>query len=217
MPAEPFKFDGVLDEWKKNQILRYCRKSVLDVGCNTGELVGFLNSIGIYAEGIDSEPKHIASARTKFTKSKFFTGTDLSIFSDNQFETAVAWNVLEHIPDDFAALKEFLRVAESNVILSVPKEDDISLPFSRVTYRPYVDPTHVHYYTRERIAELVHGIGDFDLYFEDTTRVRPLLAYHKIGIPLWLCKFFDEIFWLVGKDKNVLHANLMVVITKNKK
>lgn len=214
MPAEPFKFDGVLDEWKKNQILRFCRKSALDVGCNTGELVGFLNSIGIYAEGIDSDAKHIALARAKFKAAQFFTGTDLSIFSDDQFETAIAWNVLEHIPDDFTTLKEFLRIAQSNVILSIPKEDDISLPFSRVTYRPYVDPTHVHYYTRENIERMVNRIGDFDIYFADTTRVRPLLAYHKIGIPLWVCKFLDQAFWLIGKNKDVLRANLMVVITK---
>lgn len=214
MPAEPFKFDGVLDEWKKNQIMRFCKNSALDVGCNSGELVGYLNSIGRYAEGIDNSEQLILQARQKYPHATFHLGQDLSIFSDNQFDTIVAWNVLEHIPDDIGVLREFLRIAKTNVILSIPKEDEISLPYSRVTYRPYVDPTHVHYYTRELLNNMVSGIGHYNIYFEDTTRVRPLLAYHKIGIPLWLCKSLDALFWSIGEKRELFHANIMTVITK---
>ncbi|MFA6455571.1 MAG: class I SAM-dependent methyltransferase [Bacteroidota bacterium] len=214
MPAEPFKFDGVLDEWKKNQIMRFCKKSVLDVGCNSGELVGYVNSIGHYAEGIDNSEPLITQAKQKYPSSTFHLGQDLSIFSDNQFESIVAWNVLEHIPDDIGVLKEFLRIAKTNVILSIPKEDELSLPYSRVTYRPYVDPTHVHYYTREILQQMISSIGNYEVYFEDTTRVRPLLAYNKLGIPLWLCKGIDSFFWSIGTSKEVFHANIMVVITK---
>ena len=100
MPPEPYKFDGVLDEWKKQQILRFCKKTVLDIGCNTGELVGYLNSIGIYAEGIDSNVDFIAQGRKYFPEARFYVGTDLSQFTDNQFESIIAWNVLEHVDQD---------------------------------------------------------------------------------------------------------------------
>jgi ubiquinone/menaquinone biosynthesis C-methylase UbiE len=214
MPAEPFKFDGVLDEWKRSQILRFCKATALDVGCNTGELVGHLNAIGIRAEGIDTNQEFIRAASQKFPLARFHAGQDLSVFQDSQFETVIAWNVLEHIPDDRQTLKEFLRIANVNVILSIPKEDEISLPSSRVTYRPYVDPTHVHYYTREILTTMLQGLGTVDIYFEDTTRVRPLLAYEKIGIPAWLCRSLDTLFWSLGRNNEVLHANLMAIITK---
>jgi ubiquinone/menaquinone biosynthesis C-methylase UbiE len=214
MPAEPFKYDGTLDEWKKGQIMRFCRSSALDIGCNTGALVGYLTSIGRHAEGIDNSEQHIEEARRTFPSATFHLGTDLTQFTDGQFDSVVAWNVLEHIPEDEEALRQFLRIARENVIISVPKEDDLSLPYSRVTYRPYVDPTHLHYYTRESVSAMVKRIGEYSVFFEDTTPVRPMLAYAKIGIPLWLCRTLDALFWKIGRGTEILHANLMVIITK---
>jgi ubiquinone/menaquinone biosynthesis C-methylase UbiE len=212
VPAEPFKYDGVLDKWKCDHILRFCKKSALDIGCNTGNLVAFLNGAGIQAEGIDSAEGHIEAAKKINPRCSYHCGTDLKIFSDNQFESVIAWNVLEHIDDDYAALREMIRIASKNVILSIPKEDDLSLPDSRVTYRPYVDPTHRHYYTRETVAAMVARAGDFGFHIEDASRVRPLLAYAKIGIPRWICASLDSIFWSLGGDKAPLLANLIAVI-----
>jgi len=90
MSAEPFKHDGQLDDGKKQQIVALSGRTVLDVGCNTGELVGWLNSVGVYAEGIDINPEYIRAARTKFRDLKFHVGEDLSIFGDNECETVVA-------------------------------------------------------------------------------------------------------------------------------
>ena len=215
MPAEPFKYDGKLDPDKTNRILQFCDESVLDIGCNTGELVGYLSTIGIHAEGIDIDEGHIRTAKLHFPASSFHVGSDLSRFADNQFKTVVVWDVLEHIPDDFTALGECLRIASSNVILSVPKEDEISLPHSRVTYRPYVDPTHVHYYSRAVMTEMLNKLGRYRIYFEDFYRVRPLMAYVKIGIPFRVCNLLDRLFWKVGHNTELFYGNLMVVITKN--
>ncbi|CAD5372459.1 Class I SAM-dependent methyltransferase [Rubrivivax sp. A210] len=212
MSAEPFKYDGALDAWKCNHILRFCQGSALDIGCNTGNLVAFLNRTGIPAVGIDSESAHVEAARKAHPDCEFHCGTELRQFSDKQFESVIAWNVLEHIEDDVGALQEMIRIASRNVILSIPKEDDLSLPDSRVTYRPYVDPTHRHYYTRQIIAGLLAQTGAFKAHIEDASRVRPLLAYAKIGIPRWLCATLDSIFWRLGGDKTPLLANLIVVI-----
>jgi len=214
MPAEPFKFDGLLDNWKSDKIMRFCKKSALDIGCNTGELVAFLNERNIYAEGIDSNESFITKARSKNVDLNFHCGIDLSIFRNNQFESVIAWNVLEHIENDDIALKEMLRIASNNVILCIPKEDELSLPNSLVTYRPYVDPTHKHYYTPERIKNMVSDIGKFEIYFEDTTRVHPVLAYNKIGIPYWICSLIDTIFWKFGTEKHLFYADLIVVVNK---
>ena len=214
MSTDAYINDGMLDETKKNLILKYCKRSVLEVGCNTGELAGYLNSIGIYAEGVDINDSFIGIAKSKYPNVKFHCGADFSIFKDNQFETVIAWDVLEHISDDGHALKEFSRIASLNVALSVPKEDQISLPYSCVTYRPYVDPTHVHFYTKERLENMVNQLGDYKLCVEDTYRVRPLMAYEKIGIPRIICSLLDKIFWRIGKNKEILCANLVAEISK---
>jgi len=186
MPPEPFKFDGDLTEWKKSQILRFVGRSVLDVGCNTGNLVRWLNSIGIYTEGIDRGDQ----------------------WPERQFESVVCWNTLEHIENDQEALEKMLRIATKNVILSIPKEDDISLPDSRLTYRPYVDPTHKHYYTRKRLAKM---IGAHKTLIELITPIRPALIYNKCGMPKWLCSLADALLW---RENENMYCNYLVVIWK---
>ena len=65
MPAEPFKFDGILTPFKAKIVAKFSRDSVLDVGCNDGELVNYLNSIGKKAVGIDMDEKLISKAKSK--------------------------------------------------------------------------------------------------------------------------------------------------------
>ena len=123
---------------------------------------------GHYSEGIDINPHYADAARSGFPNARLHVGCDLRAFEDNRFETVVASDVLEHIPDDALALSKFVRIARFNELLSVPKEDAISPPHSRVTYRPYLDPTHVHYYTKERLSTMVRHWGGYTLRVEDT-------------------------------------------------
>lgn len=190
MPPEPFKFDGDLTDWKKNQILRFVGTTALDVGCNTGNTTRWLNSIGIKTLGIDREDQPLYQ------------------FESGEFESVIGWNVLEHFEDDSFALHQMFRIASKNVILSVPKEDDISLPDSRLTYRPYVDPTHRHYYTRDRLAQM---IGGYTTLIEPTTPVRPALVYEKCGVPRWLCSLADSLLW---RENENMYCNYLVVIWK---
>jgi len=210
--ADPFKFDGALDPWKLGQILPACHRTVLDIGCNTGNLVATLNQQGRHAEGIDIDEAHIALARQHHPQCTFHAGADLTRFADGQFESVVAWNVLEHIEDHVTALREMTRIASKNVILSIPKEDDLSLPDSRVTYRPYVDLTHFHYYRRDSILKMVHDLGWRTVQIEDISRARPLLAYARIGIPRWLCATLDNLFWAISRRRESFFSSLRVVI-----
>lgn len=212
MSAEAFKFDGSLDPWKLGQILPHCSGSVLDIGCNSGNLVGYLASRGHHAEGIDVEAGLIEQARQQHPQCRFHLGPDLSQFRDGQFDTVVAWNVLEHIQDHETALREMTRIAAKKVVLSIPKEDDLSLPDSRVTYRPYVDLTHFHYYRRDTIQAMVHALGFRQLLIDDISRARPLLAYAKLGVPRWLCASLDNLFWLLSRSRDSFFSSLRVVI-----
>ncbi|MBP6217207.1 MAG: class I SAM-dependent methyltransferase [Oligoflexales bacterium] len=214
MAADPFKFDGHLNQSKLDLILPYCEKKILDVGCNTGALVSYLNSNGFYAEGIDADEQCIKKAREQSKDLRFHHGSSLSDFSNDQFETVVAWNVLEHIQEDDFALGEMLRIASKRVVLCVPREDQISLPYSGVTYRQYVDPTHVHYYTRELLTSMIAKHGSYRITFQNPSRVRPLLAYEKIGVPRIICAVLDRILWKISSKKDLFYSDIMVVIHK---
>ncbi|MCX6722980.1 MAG: class I SAM-dependent methyltransferase [Candidatus Staskawiczbacteria bacterium] len=212
--ADPFKLDGFLDEFKKEKVLQYIKGSVLDVGCNDGQLVNFINSIGKKSAGIDYDYNLIKIAKNRFPALEFKVASMESIpYKDLSFNTCVAWNILEHLEDDEKGLKELLRVAKNNVILTVPKEDEISIP-SGVTYRHYIDPTHKHYYTTEKLKELIKNSNGEIIHMETISRAHPLLAYAKIGIPLIFCKILDKIFWKISKNKDPFLSVYFLVIAK---
>jgi|GEM_PF-1781417 hypothetical protein len=67
-------------------------------------------------------------------------------------------NVLEHT-DDLSALQEAYRVCRKNVVFSVPHEKEEELGHYNITYHPYVDPTHLRYYTMERVTATFADAG----------------------------------------------------------
>lgn len=217
MPAEPFKFDGVLTSFKAKIVAKFAGDSVLDIGCNDGELVNYLNSIGKSAVGIDIDEKLISEAKNKYPRIEFKVASAESIpYGNDSFDTCVAWNVLEHLEDDRAGFNEMMRVARKNVILTVPREDEISIP-SSVTYRHYIDPTHRRYYTEKRLKELIEAGKGRIVHLELVSRVRPLLAYAKIGIPVILCKLLDKIFWKISRNKEPFLSVYLVIVEKGNK
>jgi len=216
MPAEPFKFDGILTSFKAKAVEKFSGDSVLDVGCNDGELVNYLGSIGKRAAGIDIDENLIAKAKRKYPHIEFKVASAESIpYNDDSFDTCVAWNLLEHLEDDKKGFTELLRVARKNVILTIPREDEISIP-SGVTYRHYIDPTHKHYYSEKDIKKLINGKGNI-VYLEPISRVAPLLAYQKIGIPMMLCKLLDKIFWKIVPNKDSFLSVWLVIVKKRNK
>jgi ubiquinone/menaquinone biosynthesis C-methylase UbiE len=216
--SNAFLYDGSLDEWKKSMILNCCGKvsSVMDVGCNTGDLVAYFESIGVSAAGVDVNNELIDVALRKYPGLRFEVANSLNNYDDSSVDVVIAWNVLEHVADEMDYLKNMWRMAKSKVVLSIPKEDAISLPDSRVTYRPYVDITHLRYYTKEKLQELACSIGCDDFEIIETSRVRPMLAYAKIGINKKFCQFMDNLLWMLSRNKSVFYSNLVVVFNKIK-
>ncbi len=214
--SNAFLYDGSLDEWKKSMILKCCGKatSVMDVGCNTGDLVAFFNSIGVSAAGMDVNEEFIKAAFRKYPDLQFEVASSLDKYNDSIVDAVIAWNVLEHVSDEMSYLKNMWRIARRKVVLSIPKEDAISWPDSRVTYRPYVDITHLRYYSKEKIQNLAASIGCDDFEILETSRVRPMLAYAKIGINRRFCRLIDNILWFLSRDKSVFYSNLVVVFNK---
>lgn len=203
------------EQFRKKKIVEYAGDTVLDIGCNTGADVDFCQKIGKEAVGIDLNPGLIEKAKRRYPWSFKQSRAEELPYKDGEFKTVMMWDVLEHIANDRNALSEALRVSSGNVLLGVPKEDYFSPPISGVTYRQYIDATHRHYYSRKKIAALINSLGDYKILIEEYCRIRPLLIYHEIGIPKFICKYIDRLFWLLSyKKKNLFMRNLFVIIFK---
>ncbi len=138
-----------------DKILKNAGNSILDVGCGSGRYVRSLLQRGYEAYGLDRAPRYYASVSSR----QIMKGDACHLpFKDQSFDTILLLNVLEHV-DDRAALREAYRVCKKNVIFGVPHEKERELGDFYVTYHPYVDPTHLRYYTVQSVKTTFTSAG----------------------------------------------------------
>ncbi len=112
-------------------------KSILDVGCGYGWFeLACVNKKCFKVVGIEPSEKDLLTARKniKNPQIKFIKGSALSLpFNDNQFDTVVSWEVIEHIPQktERQMFKEISRVLKPNgtFYLSTPNKSFFSNVF----------------------------------------------------------------------------------------
>jgi SAM-dependent methyltransferase len=110
------------------------RPRILDVGCGTGANLLMLSQYGD-AEGVDVSEDALAFCRERgLEKVKLGAAEDLP-YDDGTFDLVTALDVVEHIDDDLAGLREMRRVLRpgGRVLLFVPTfmflwglQDDVS-------------------------------------------------------------------------------------------
>ncbi|MBK8594457.1 MAG: methyltransferase domain-containing protein [Holophagales bacterium] len=99
--------------------------SLLDLGCGPGVLLRALaaSTSGVRAAGLDAGMERLLQARSAPTPAPLLRGDALRLpFRDSAFDRVLGAEVLEHLPDDAAALRELRRVLAPGglLALSVP-------------------------------------------------------------------------------------------------
>ena len=106
---------------------------ILDVGCGTGANLEMLKQYG-ESEGVDVSDDALEFCRKKGLKVHKGLAEELP-FPDETFDLVTALDVVEHLDDDIAGLKEMLRVLKTGgkTLIFVPAfmwlwgvQDDIS-------------------------------------------------------------------------------------------
>ena len=130
---------------------------ILDVGCGTGANIKMLSQFG-EAEGVDVSDDALEFCRKKGLKVEKGTAEELP-FADESFDLTTALDVIEHLDDDVAGLKEMYRVTRKGgrSLIFVPAfmwlwgvQDDISHHRIRYTKKQIVDRLKTAGYEIER-------------------------------------------------------------------
>ncbi|HEX3251895.1 MAG TPA: class I SAM-dependent methyltransferase [Pyrinomonadaceae bacterium] len=110
------------------------RARILDVGCGTGANLLMLSKYGD-AEGVDVSEDALAFCRERGLDKVKLGAAEQLPYDDATFDLVTAFDVVEHIDDDLAGLKEMRRVLRpgGRVLLFVPTfmflwglQDDVS-------------------------------------------------------------------------------------------
>ncbi len=129
---------------------------ILDAGCGTGLN---LRHLPAGSTGIDINPRNIELLRKRLPKHNVLEGDiEAMPFADDAFGTVLCTEVLEHVPDPAAAIREFRRVLRPGGVLigSVPARSMIwKLRFLSSTC-PHSEPFHNEYLPHE-MREMLSG------------------------------------------------------------
>lgn len=113
--------------YRHNAALSIIKKgeSVLDVGCGDGLFLELLREKSVVGAGADISGVAVEKCKKKGFRSSLMKEGALP-FLDNEFDTVVLLDVLEHTYAPEVLLREAGRVAKTKVIVSVP--NFVSLP-----------------------------------------------------------------------------------------
>jgi len=97
------------------------RARILDVGCGTGANLVRLSDFGD-AEGVDISPDALKFCRERGLNNVKLGAAESLPYDDHEFDLVTAFDVVEHMDDDVAGLREMRRVLRpgGRVLLFVP-------------------------------------------------------------------------------------------------
>jgi SAM-dependent methyltransferase len=166
---------------------------LLDLGCGAGRhaFEGLRRGARVVAFDYDeAELKDVAAMATALDQAGEIPVPGASAttrgdatrlpFPDGSFDRVIAAEVLEHIPDDEAAICELARVLRpgGSMAVSVPAwlAERVCWALSDEYHAPFVDGGHIRIYRASELRAKLHGAG-----------LEPRHAHHAHGIhaPYW--------------------------------
>jgi SAM-dependent methyltransferase len=150
---------------------------LLDAGCGTGRNLLEFGPLGT-AQGVDSSPDAIEFCRRRGLRAVSQGEIEELHFDDGAFDLILATDVLEHLKDDRAALRELRRVAApgGRMLVTVPAYDWLWSQHDAVHH-------HFRRYTLAPLQERLRSTGWEPVtwsYF-NTALLAPIAAVRLLG------------------------------------
>jgi len=149
----------------------FIKGDLLELGCGEGRGVELLAPLASSYMGIDKIKAIVNDLKNKYPDYKFLDGIFPPFpFEDDQFDTIVTFQVIEHVKKDEEFIKEIHRVLKpgGQALITTP---NIKMTLSR-------NPWHIREYTAEELTALCRKYFD-DVKMKGIAGSERLLEYHE--------------------------------------
>jgi len=135
--------------------------TALEVGCGEGRVLAVLSKQypNSSFQGVDLSEVAVMQARARNPELNISVGNIHALpYNDDSFDMVFVLEVLEHIQDYDAALRELVRVSSKYVVVSVPREPWFSL--GSLAVGKYIcrfgrTPEHVNFWNLRSIKKVI--------------------------------------------------------------
>lgn len=134
-------------------------RRLLDVGCHIGVMVELAQKAGWEAWGV--EPSTWASQQARTRGLNVITGTLADAKLDEcYFDVVTMWDVIEHLTDPAAEIRQVHRVLRPGGIFAI-HTIDIESMFARVMGKrwPWLMEMHLYYFSPRTLGKLLEQLG----------------------------------------------------------
>lgn len=159
-------------------------KNILDIGCGSGDFIGFLKQHNWQISGVEPSKDGSEMCMKKYNFSPY---KELKEIQENQFGTITLWHVLEHVEtldDYFTFFKTHLH-EKGKLIIALPSFKSFDAKHYGSYWAAYDVPRHLWHFSPKSIEKLASQkgfkqIAVFPMWF-DSFYVSMLSEKYKSG------------------------------------
>lgn len=143
--------------------------SLLDIGCGTGDFLGFVHNKGWNVKGLEPDPDAKAIGEKKYGISIDST-SELHNVPQNSYDAISMWHVLEHVYElnkDVAKIKDILK-PDGTLFVAVPNCSSADAEKYGKFWAAYDLPIHLYHFRPDNIKQL------FAKYDMEVTEILPM-------------------------------------------
>ncbi len=130
-------------------------KNILDIGCGTGYITDMIKrDMDVNIICCDMNSNRITFARDQFHLETIIGDISHLPFKNSSFDTVLAIEIIEHLPNLESAIMEIKRVTKKNVIITVPNDPYFALAnFLRgKNFNTFGNPPdHLHHFNKKTL------------------------------------------------------------------
>lgn len=127
----------------------------LDIGCGTGEFLNACKNAGYTTRGI--EPSELARNQAKNNYNLVVSdNTDLTQFSEEEFDSISMWHALEHIPNLNETISQLHKILKQNgkIIVAVPNYKSWDATYYKEFWAAWDVPIHLWHFSKNTIEKV---------------------------------------------------------------
>ncbi len=155
-------YPGFREDWdfKVMHLPASARGRLLEIGCGSGELIGFMKQKGWRVTGVDTDPVAVQKARSR--RLPVFCGAlEAAGFSSNDTDVIVMNHVIEHVPHPAQMLRECHRILKpgGRLMITTPNHESWGHALFQNSWRGLEPPRHLFVFNPPSLLRLVRQAG----------------------------------------------------------